>query len=457
VTATTGLASQLRQLAAGSALLPGDPAYETSRRVFNASIDRRPAAIWRCRSNEDVQRAVGAARDLGLGPTVRGGGHNVGGLAVSDGGLMIDLSGMTDVQVDPDAFTVSVGGGCTWARVDAATNPFDAAVPGGTVTTTGVGGLTLGGGVGWLAGSAGLSCDHLIGVDLVTADARHRFVDLRVDGDLLWALRGGGGNFGVVTQFHFSMVRVTVVLSGSIRLGIGDLPFAVARLARSASQMPDELTCSITLLSNESGEKHVSIEFVCAAANQSQGVAIVEWFAGCFDNRPPANLNSGYLQAQAMLEASFVKPRRCYWRSSYIDHVNGDFSAALLRAFSECESPRSVIILEHLHGAYCRQPEGGSAFSQRQRSFNLAIAAQWDSPVDDERNKTWCKRTYDVLRPFSCGSAYVNYVIPDQVADPTSLYDADSLARLRSVKARVDPSNLFRANHNIPPLGGSTA
>ncbi len=449
---TAALSSSIVGVTAGLILVPGDPGYDACRRVFNAGIDRRPAAIWRCRSTEDVQRAIVAAQELGLPPTIRGGGHNVAGLAVSDGGLMIDLSRMREVHVDPVAFTVSVEGGCTWATVDSATVNYGAAVPGGTVSSTGVGGLTLGGGVGWLAGCAGLSCDYLIGADLVTADAQHRFVDLRADPDLLWALRGGGGNFGVVTRFHFNMFDVPAIVSGSIRLTLRELPLAIATLERVAPQIPDSLTCSLTLISDKLSDKYVSIDFACAAANTSHAIDVAAWFWSHFKQQPLPQLDFGYLKTQAMLDPAFVEPRRCYWRSCYINELSNDFSAALVDAFAECTSPSSVIILEHLHGAYSREPIGGAAFSQREHSFNLAIAAQWTSGAEDEVHKAWCKRTHNALTQFSCGSAYVNYVIPDQDVTSRQMYHEDSLARLRTVKTRVDPSNLFRANHNILPL-----
>jgi FAD/FMN-containing dehydrogenase len=445
----------LRELRAGiegQVFAPDHDEYDAARRTFNGMIDRRPRAIVRPAGAADVAHAVRWAAIADVPIAVRGGGHSVAGHAVADDALMIDLSQRRAVVVDALARRAVAEGGCQWLDVDAATQAHGLAVPGGTFGDTGIAGLTLGGGIGYLMGSYGLTCDNLVGAELITADGHARWVDDATDPELLWALRGGGGNFGVVTRFEYQLHPVGRLFGGGLYYPISRTA-EVLRLVRDLEdEAPDELVSLIYLGSHGAFGEPVVEVVVAFPGNIEAGERATRPLR---DATPLLRDGSGsisYLELQATnVQVPFGV--RHYWKGHFVREFSDDVIELAAAAMGTHEGPVGGVLIEILHGAARRNPAETAAFGQRSAAANVSAIGAWLDPADDGRQIAWVRELADSLLPHSLsGAGYVNYATPDEPPDRVrAAFGPDRFARLAAVKGRTDPENRFRFNMNIPP------
>lgn len=444
----------------GSIVQPHDAGYDQARRVWNAAIDRRPALVVRPRDPADVATAVRFATDQRLACAVRGGGHSVAGFGTCDDGLVIDLGAMNTVVVDGAARRAVVGPGALWADLDESTQRHGLAVPGGLISSTGVAGFTLGGGFGWLSRAYGLACDNLVEVDLVTASGEHLRVSDNEHPELFWALRGGGGNFGVVTSFTFALHEVgPVVLGGPVFHPI-DAAAAVLRTARDLiASAPDQLFIAAIL------RRAPAAPFLDASLHGTPVIALGSCFCGPVEDgerllapvrsaaTPVADLLAPrmYVELQRMLDASWGPGFDNYWKAEYLDTIDDDTIDAIVDAGRRITSPHSDIKLGFLGGAIARADPDASSYRHRAAPFVLNINARWEHGGDAALHVAWAQETWSATQPASAGGVYVNF-LGDEGADRVRhAYGVDTYARLQRVKAAHDPDNVFRVNHNVPP------
>lgn len=448
------LSDRLRDFGArfrGELIRQGSDAYDVARTVWNGMIDRHPTAIARCRSVADVQSAIRFARDNDLPIAIRGGGHNAAGLAVCDGGLVIDLRGMRDVVVDPITRVARAGGGATWGNFDAATAAHGLATTGGAVSTTGIAGLTLGGGLGWLMRSYGMTCDNLVGAEVVTADGQVLRASATEHADLFWGLRGGGGNFGVVTTFEFQLHPVTTVLGGILFYPLARAR-DVLRVYRDAMRSaPDALTVFAAMMHSPDGHPVCGLA-VCYNGPVDEGEQVIAPIRA-FERSIAGEVGPmPYTALQSMLDAGFPSGLQVHWRSEFLASLPDELIDAMVSAYEQVPSPLSAILVEQFGGAVHRVPHESTAFDNRDADFNLVIVSRWQDPTDAERNVAWARATSDAAKPFTNGRVYVNYIgageAPDRVR---AAFSPDKFARLVEVKHKYDPNNVFRINQNIPP------
>ena len=435
----------------GGSLLPGDEGYDSDRRVWNAMVDKRPALIARCSGTADVINSVNFAREHDLLISVRGGGHNFPGNSVCNDGLMIDLSRMTGVRVDPLAKTVRAQGGTKWGAFDHETQAFGLAAPGGTDVDTGIAGLTLGGGIGWLSGSYGLSCDNLISADVVTADGRSVTASANENPDLFWGLRGGGGNFGVVTNLEYQLHPVgPEMLAGFLVYPFDKVREFFAVVNELTDNMPDELNL-ITFLNTlpGSGEKACTI-LLCYHGRIEEGERVIQPLRKLGppvvdDVRPMP-----YAEAQKLAVAP--PGRQNYLKSHFVSHVSDDLVDIALDYFDRITSPLSSILFQYLGNAARRVPANETAFGQRGALCEWATNAVFLDPGESEVHIRWVRDFASDLLPFSSG-AYINQVGTEEEegADAIQAAFGDNFQRLAALKQKYDPTNLFSHNQNIRP------
>lgn len=443
----TPLQTQFR----GEILTPSSPEYETSRRIWNAMIDRRPAAIARCSGPADVCAAVRFAVERDLYPAIRGGGHNVAGLAVVDGGLVIDLSLMKGIFVDPRNRTTIAQTGLTWGEFDRETHLFGLATTGGLISTTGIAGLSLGGGVGWLMGRCGLVCDNTLSYDAVLADGELIRADASEHADLFWALKGGGGNFGVVTSITYRMYPIANVISGMV---VHPLSAArdVLRFYRDFTMagLPDELIVYAATLTTPDGHEAVALIPVWCGDNLAEGERALESLRkfgspiADFINRVP------YPALQQMLDGAAPFGVRSYWKSRFLRELPDEAIDTFVEFSASRTSPRTFAILEHAHGAVSRVKDDETAFPARTAAFDFVVLSLWSNPAEDAGHVEWTRQFYSAMQPWSAGSVYVNSLDEDDMARVPEAYGLN-YTRLRAVKAAYDPKNHFRRNQNIQP------
>jgi FAD/FMN-containing dehydrogenase len=442
-------AAALRQQLRGEVLEPDDVGYDAARRVWNAMIDRRPALIARCTGVADVIGAVGFARERGLSVSVRGGGHNIAGLAVCDDGLMLDLSPMKGIRVDPVSCTARAEPGVVWGEFDRETAVHGLATPGGVVASTGVAGLTLGGGQSWLTGKHGLTIDNLLSADVVTADGRLLHASTDENPDLFWALRGAGANFGVVTSFEYRLHPVSTVLGGMVVHTL-DRAREVLRFYREFStSQPDELTTYAACLTSPDGLPVVAL-VACYAGSLDAGKRAL---APLRSFSPPLADTFGpipYTEMQAMMGASFPHGRLNYWKSSLSNTLTDGAINAVVDAARHVPSPHTAIVFADCHGAYARVGNGDTAYPHRHLQYDLVILASWTEPADTGRNIRWTRECFDALQPHLDHGVYVNDLGEEGDQRVRDAYGAN-YARLANIKARYDPTNFFRLNQNIAP------
>jgi FAD/FMN-containing dehydrogenase len=436
-------------LSAGLELIgPDDPAYDQARRTFNGTIDRRPALIARPEGTAAVQEAISLAIDRGLPVSVRGGGHSVAGHSVADGALMIDLSRMRGVTVDPDRRRARVGGGALWEDVDSRALEHDMAVPGGTFADTGVAGLALGGGLGWLLGTTGLTCDNLIGAEVVTADGEIATAGSDGDADLLWALRGGGGNFGVVTEFEFALHPLRPLYAGYLLMPPDR--DSLRALFDVAASSPPELGLMPTLSRiPDTDERSLNVG-LCFQGSRADGERIV----APLRRRKPIYDDVAVRTYQSVQDMNGRLPfgMRHYWKGHFTTELDDGAIEVLLAVHAQRPvGTQSTLLMERIHGQAQREPDGGAAFGQRHASWNVSALAIWTEPADDERSIRWSRETVAALAPYSiAGAGYGNYAPPDEPIERIQAgFGPERYERLRQVKRRYDPTNRFRFNHNI--------
>jgi FAD/FMN-containing dehydrogenase len=433
----------------GEVLSPGDRGYDPARRVFNGMIDRRPLAVIRCADASDVVRCIRFAARHELPLSVRGGGHSVAGNAVRDGAVMLDLSGMKALRVDPQARTVRAEPGLTLGEFDRATQAFGLATTLGVVSTTGIAGLTLGGGLGWLNGRHGLACDNLISADVVTADGRLLRASARENGELFWAIRGGGGNFGVVTSLEYQLHPVDLVLAGGMSYPAEVAPRVLRYYDDFVKAAPDDLSTAASLGRTPAGEPTLSIA-VCYCGPIDQGERLLRPL-----RRFQAPVDDGiqpmpYAMLQSARDEGFPFGRRHYWRSGWLREVTDGAIETLLRFLPQMPSSASSVGLQQLHGVASRVAPSATAFPHRAEQYDFLILSQWSEASDSDRNLQWTRALFEAMRPYLEESVYVNNLGDEGPGRVQAAYGGN-YPRLAAMKRTYDPDNLFRANQNIDP------
>jgi FAD/FMN-containing dehydrogenase len=446
----------------GKLLRPGDKDYNEARTIWNAMIDRRPALIARCAGAADVVHAINFARTNSLLVSVRGGGHNVAGNAVCDGGVVIDLSQMKSVRVDPVAQRAWVEPGATLADLDKETQAFGLAVPTGINSTTGVSGLTLGGGFGWITRKFGLTIDNLLSADVVTAAGALVHANPREKPDLFWALRGGGGNFGVVTAFEFELHRLgPEVLSGLVVHPIDDASGLLRGYRDFLESAPDELTCWVVMrkapplpfLPTEWHGREVLVFAMCYSGDIAEGEKAVGGLRALGTPIADVVAPHPFTGWQAAFDPLLTPGARNYWKSHDFAQLTDEIISLLTDAVHRLPGPECEIFIFHVGGAAGRIAADETAFPQRSAHFGMNVHTRWREPSMDETCIGWAKKLFEEASPHALGTAYVNFMPGDEAERVKEAYGA-SYDRLAQVKRRYDPSNMFRMNQNIRPTDG---
>jgi FAD/FMN-containing dehydrogenase len=453
-TAVQELASHLR----GVLLRPNDAGYEQACQVYNGMINKQPALIARCVDVADVIAAVNFARDHQLALAVRGGGHNGPGLGTCDDGLVIDLSGMKGIRVDPVARTTRVEGGCTWGDVDHATHPFGLATPSGFISTTGVGGLTLGGGIGYLSHSLGLTIDNLLSVDMVLADGSFVTASADEHADLFWAVRGGGGNFGVVTSFLFRLHPISTVYGGPMLWPLDQMADVLKFWRDFILNAPDEINGWFgmhTIPPAPPFPEQVHLQKMCVitwCSTAPQEVA-EKLFQPIRANIPPMVDFAGPIPwpvLQSLFDALYPKGLQWYWKTDFVTDLSDKAIALHEKYGAQLPTMHSTMHLYPINGAVHRVGTNETAFSFREANFAEVIVGVDPDPANNERMIQWARDYWMALHPYSAGGGYINMMMDEGTANVQAAY-RDNYARLAQIKATYDPSNLFHVNQNIKP------
>jgi FAD/FMN-containing dehydrogenase len=446
---------------AGELIGPDDGGYESARRVWNGMVDRRPAIIARCAGEDDVVAALGFARDHGLAVAVRGGGHNVAGNALCDGGVVIDLSRLKEVAVDPGRRTAHVQPGVLLGELDRATQAFGLATPTGNVSMTGVAGLTLGGGLGWIARKHGPACDNLLSARVVTADGERVIASAGENPDLLWGLRGGGGNFGVVTSFEYRLHPVgPEVIAGGVLHAFSDAPEVFRFFADFVATAPDELSVTASTFRAPPGmpiapERHgelVTMLAVCWAGDLAAGERVLRPLRSF--GRPLADLVAPmpYATLQSGSDAAYPSGQQNYWKSHYVDEMTDGAIATLMDHAPRMSSPLSSFYFQHLGGAISRPGIDTAAFGHRHAGFDFAILTAWEDRAEDAEHITWAREFAAAMQPYATG-VYVNNLGVEGADRIRAAYAPATYERLVALKDVYDPHNVFRLNQNVAPSG----
>lgn len=431
-------------------LRPGEPGYDDARRVHNGLIDKRPSLIARCGTTADVVAAVARARADGLEISVRGGGHNVAGKAVTDGGLMIDLSPMKTIGVDARARTARAQPGVTWDEFNIATQELGLATTGGVVSSTGVAGLTLGGGYGWLQGKYGMSIDNLRHAEMVTADGDIVQASEDDNADLFWALRGGGGNFGVVTSFTFALHPVTTVLGGVAAFPLTAAAQVIDVFRHLTAGAPDELSVQCALLTAPDRTTKLAALAVCHCGEPDQAVADIAAIATLGAPLLDTIGRTSYAEQNRLIDANFPSGALNYWKSAFFSELTDRAAHVLIDCFEQRPSPMTICVIESMSGSASRIASDATAYPHREPGYSLAIAGQWAEPTETEANIAWTRETFDALQPHLAKRRYVNYLSGDDGGYVRDAYGSN-YDRLVAIKRRYDPNNIFHLNQNIEP------
>ena len=435
----------------GRLLDSGHEGYDEVRRLHNGMIDKRPALIAQCQSNADVIDALALANSRGAEIAVRGGGHGVAGRATTEGGLMVDLTPMKGIHVDPHRRTVRAEPGLTWREFNRATQVHGLATTGGVVSSTGVAGLTLGGGIGWLMGRYGLSVDNLLSAELVTATGEVLTASDDAHADLFWALRGGGGNFGVVTSLEFRVHPVREVLAGPILYPLSDARDALAFHRQFTAGTPDELTVGAALLHAPDGSgAQVTALVPCHCGNSDAAADDVKPLRAYGTPLIDLVAPMPYATVNTLLDAAFPKGALNYWKAGFLRDLSDAAIDVLVDAFARVPSTMTGIFLDHIHGAATRVAPDATAFPHRQEAFSVLILGQWRDRADTDANISWVRETFELLRPHLSDARYTNFLDADDVGSVRHGYGAN-YERLAQVKRVYDPDNVFHLNHNIDP------
>ena len=458
-TTTLNDITNLKQRLDGTIILPGDSTYNEVRSIWNGMIDRKPAVIVRCRTEADVMHAVNYARENQLIVSIRGGGHNIAGHAVCDGGLMIDLSTMKEVRVDAAARRAFVQPGATLGDVDRATQAHGLATPTGINSTTGIAGLALGGGFGWLSRKHGLTSDNLVSARIVTADAKQLHVSATSHADLFWALRGGGGNFGVVTQFEFTLHPIgPEVLSGLIVFPRSQAATVLRKYREFVAAAPDELSVWIVMrkapplpfLPPEVHGQDILALALCYVGSEESGrklIAPLVTFGKVLGQHVGMQPFTAWQQA---FDPLLTPGARNYWKSHNFSDLKDGFFDALVECAGAMPSPQCELFVGQLGGQTARVPVDATAFGNRDANFVMNVHGRWDSPAEDQTGIAWAREVYRATLPYATGGAYSNFLTAEETDRVKSAFGAN-YARLEQVKRTYDPLNFFRLNQNIRP------
>lgn len=456
------LIESLRDRFQGEILRPSDAGYDASRKIWNAMFDKYPALIARCKNSNDVIEAVNFARNHNYLLSVRGSGHNVAGNAIGNGGLAIDFSLMKDIQVDPEKRTATAQPGVVFGEMDKATQPYGLAAPGGIVSQTGITGLTLGGGFGWLTRKYGFTCDNLISADIVTADGRLLTASATENPDLFWGIRGGGGNFGVATSLTYQLRPVgPEVLAGMMIYTLKDAGEALRFYRDFTASTPEELgTMALFQLApaapfipKELHGKPVLAISVCFIGDAEQGEQVVEplraFGSPIFDGIKRTN----FAAHNSSLDAGQPAGMYYYWKSEYVTEIADDAIETLVAFAANMTSPYARLNVFQLGGAIQRYDEQAMAVSHRNARYVIAMNTGWADPKDTEKQVQWTRDLWTAIRPFSLGGVYVNFLSADDGEERVrAAYGAAKYERLVQLKSKYDPHNLFQLNQNIKPV-----
>ncbi len=450
---------ELREQLRGEVLAPGDESYDDARALWNAMIDRHPALILRAAGTADVIVGVEFARGQGLELAVRGGGHSLPGLSSTDGGIVLDLSAMKGIRVDPDGRRATVQPGVTWRDFDHETQAFGLGSTGGLVSTTGVAGLTLGGGIGWLMRRDGLACDSLVAADVVTADGRLVRASSDTEPDLLWGLRGGGGNLGIVVSFEFELHPVgPTILGGPVVFAGSEAGDVVRRYRDYTSDLPEEMTTALNVTTAP------PLPFLPPEVHGTPIVVALGCYAGPIEDGEKAAMGlrelgtpigdvlgpMPYVALQGLLDPLYAPGERNYFKAGYLRALDDHTIQAILDAREAKPSPTSEVHIQHLEGAVAREPAGGSAFPGRDGAYVLNIVARWHEAADDDAHLAWAQDLYAAIEPATTGRSYVNFVSEGEQR-VREAYGDDRYERLAELKRAWDPTNLFHLNQNVAP------
>jgi FAD binding domain/Berberine and berberine like len=451
----------LRKGFGGSIVAPADAGYDEHRAVWNAMIDKRPACIARCSTPDDVAAAVQFGREHDIPVAVRGGAHSAAGKGTCDDGIVVDLSPMNTVEVDAGRRTARAGGGTTWGAYDAATQEAGLATPGGVISTTGIAGLTLGGGFGWLSRRFGLSCDNLLSADVVTADGRTLTCSEDSNAELFWGLRGGGGNFGVVTSFEYRLHPVgPLVLGGLIGWPLDQATDVLAFHREQTRNLPAEIGMSAAFVTapplpfvpEELQFKPAIVVILCWSGDVDEGREVVKpWL----DLAPPIQMVDGmpYTVMNSIQDDLAPKGRHSYWKSGYLTDLPDDAIAGAAGVAAGVPSPFSLAELVLWGGAIAQVGDDATAFGQRHGRFLFHAISMWEGPDNTDANVAWPRAFFDAMQPFATKGVYVNFLSEEGPERVKEAYGPEKFARLQALKDEYDPTNLFRYNQNIPPSG----
>ena len=441
-------------------LVPGDAGYDEVRQIWNAMVDRRPALIARCASSESVLQAVNFGRKNNLLVSIRGGGHNIAGNAVCDDGLMIDLSLMKGVQVDPSARRATVEPGCTLADFDAAAQVHGLATPLGINSTTGVAGLTLGGGFGWLSRKYGMTVDNLLSAEVVTADGTQVHASETQNADLFWGLRGGGGNFGIVTSFEFQLHRVGPdVLSGLIAFPFAQAKSVLTRFARFTETMPDDINVwmvtrkapPLPFLPVDVHGKEIIVLAVCYVGEPTEGNKLIDTLRGFGTAHGEHFGVQPYTAWQQAFDPLLTRGARNYWKSHNFSRLSDGAIDTIITYASSLPSPQCEIFIGTIGGQTARIAPEAMAYSSRDANYVMNVHGRWESAAEDERCIAWAREFFAKSQPFASAGAYINFLTQEETDRIEFAYGA-GYHRLVELKTKYDPTNFFRMNQNIKPV-----
>jgi hypothetical protein len=434
----------------GPLLRPGDGGFDEARTVWNGMINRRPGLIARCRGVADVIAAVRFAREHQLLASVRGGGHNITGNAVCEGGLMIDLSPMKSVRVDPVHRTARAEAGLTWGEYNRETQAFGLASTGGVVSTTGIAGLTLGGGLGWLHGKHGLSCDNLLSADIVTAEGQFLTANAEEHPDLFWGLRGGGGNFGVVTSFEYRLHQVGPLLAGMVVHPMSKATEVLRFYRDFCRSCPDEMVAAGALMTSHDGDPVAVIVAAYVgdlAAGEKAVASLRKLGPPLVDTIAPTS----YVALNTLFDAAFPYGGvQRYWKSSFLKELDDDMLDIMITRATKFLSPMSNVLFFHLHGTAARVDRNATAFGLRDDQWDYDVISQWTDPAEAARHIQWTRDFWNAVEPFASGQVYVNHLDAEEGTRIRAAY-GPGYERLVALKNKYDPTNLFRLNQNIKP------
>ena len=440
----------LRQRLRGDLVLPNHPGYEEARKVWNGMVDKHPAMIAYCAGPDDVTEVVNFVRTQGLPVAVRSGGHNVAGCSVCDGGVVVDLSRMKGITIDRERRTARAEAGLSLGEFDTATQAFGLATTMGVNSDTGIAGLTLGGGFGRLGRKYGLACDNVIAADVVTADGRLLRASATENADLFWGLRGGGGNFGIVTAFEYRLHPVgPTVLGGAVVFDYDHAHYALRFYYEFSQQAPDELSADAALVTLPSGVRGLSIS-VCYSGPFDDGERVLRplraYGTPLEDRIGPIS----YLQAQSAGDSVFPRGQRYYWKAQFLRDLPDAAIEAMLSAYMTAPSAQALVVLQQVGGAIARVPSADTAYVNRDAAYDCFPISIWQNPAEDAANIEWARDFWTAMRPFSTGGVYVNN-LGEEGEDRVRAAYGDNYHRLAALKRKYDPNNIFRLNQNVRP------